>query len=213
MLVESAKPADVASIVAIHCDALPHDVLPSLGPVFLYDFYSLAMKQPGQHLAVAREGDRVEGFCLLSLRPISVTRLLRPKHLAALVKVGIVRPRHVVSAIVQMRKPTVSDWDVAAEIAFIAVDPRMTGRGIGQVLMDDAASVARQNGRRQVATKTANTRLVQHYVRVHGARIKTTFRAGGRAYSVLEWSASGGGDDHITSSNGADGPTAPIASK
>ena len=72
MLVEPAKPADVASIVAIHCDALHDDVLPSLGPVFLHDFYSWAMTRPDQHLAVARKGDRIEGFCLLSLRPMSV---------------------------------------------------------------------------------------------------------------------------------------------
>ena len=189
MLIEPAKPADVASIVAIHCDALRDDVLPSLGPAFLHDFYSWAITRPDQHLAVARYGDRVEGFCLLSLRPLSVTRVLRPKHLAALARVGIVRPRLVASAIVQMTKPTVSDWHDAAEIAFIAVDPRMTGQGIGRFLMDEAASVARENGRRQVATKTANTRLAQYYVRVYGARIKTTFRAAGRAYSVLEWSA------------------------
>ncbi len=107
MLIEPAKPDDVASIVAIHCDALHDDVLPSLGPVFLSDFYSWAMTGPDQHLAVARDGDRVEGFCLLSLRPISVIKVLRPKHLATLARVGIVRPRHVASAIVQMTKPTV----------------------------------------------------------------------------------------------------------
>jgi hypothetical protein len=48
--------------------------------------------------------------------------------------------------------------------------------------MDEAAAVARENGRRQVVTKTANTRLAQFYVRVYGARIRTSFRAGGRAY-------------------------------
>jgi hypothetical protein len=37
MLIEPAKEADVASIVAIHCTALHDDVLPSLGPAFLYD--------------------------------------------------------------------------------------------------------------------------------------------------------------------------------
>ena len=189
MLIEPAKPADVASIVAIHCDALHDDVLPSLGPVFLHDFYAWAMTRPDQHLAVARQGDRVEGFCLLSLRPISVARVLGPKHLAAVARVGIVHPRRAASAFVQMTKPTVSDWDDAAEIAFIAVDPRMTGRGIGRFLMDEAASVARENGRHQIATKTANARLTQFYVRVYGARIRTTFRAGGRDYSVVEWSS------------------------
>ncbi len=189
MLIEPAKPADVASIVAIHCDALHNDVLPSLGPVFLTDFYSWAMTRPDQHLLVARCGDRVEGFCLLSLRPMSVTQVLRPKHLAAVARVGIVRPRHVASAITQMTKPTVSDWDDAAEIAFIAVDPRMAGQGIGRFLMDEAAALARENGRRQVVTKTANTRLAQFYIRVYGARIRTSFRAGGRVYSVLEWRA------------------------
>ena len=189
MLIETAKPADVASIVAIHRDALHDDVLPSLGPKFLNDFYSWAITRPDQHLAVALDGDRVEGFCLLSLRPMSVTKVLRPKHLAALARVGILHPRLVASAIVQMTKPTVSDWDDAAEIAFIAVDPGMSGQGIGRFLMDEAASVARLNGRRQVATKTANTRLAHFYVRVYRARITTTFRAGGRAYSVLEWSA------------------------
>ncbi len=189
MLIEPAKPADVASIVAIHCDALHDDVLPSLGPVFLNDFYSWAMTGLDQHLAVARCDDRVEGFCLLSLRPISATQVLRPKHLATVARVGIVHPRRVVSAIVQMTKPTVSDWDDAAEIAFIAVDPGMTGQGIGRVLMDEAASVAREKGRHQMATKTANTRLAQYYVQAFGARIRRTFRAGGRTYSVLEWSA------------------------
>jgi GNAT superfamily N-acetyltransferase len=189
MLIEPAKPADIASIVAIHCDALRDDVLPSLGPVFLHDFYSWAMTRPDQHLTVARHADRVEGFCLLSLRPISVAQMLRPRHLAAFARVGIIRPRRVASAIVQMTKPTVSDWSDAAEIAFIAVDPRMTGRGIGRLLMDEAASVARENGRHQVATKTANARLAQFYVRVYGAKIRTTFRAGGRNYSVLEWSS------------------------
>ena len=187
MLIEPAKPADVASIVTIHCDALHDDVLPSLGPVFLNDFYSWAMTGLDQHLAVTRCDDRVKGFCLLSLRPISVTRVLRPKHLATVARVGIVHPRRVVSAIVQMTKPTVSDWDDAAEIAFIAVDPGMTGQGIGRFLIDEAASVARENGRHQMATKTANTRLAQYYVQAFGARIRRTFRAGGRTYSVLEW--------------------------
>ena len=164
MLIEPAKPADVASIVAIHCDALRDDVLPSLGPVFLNDFYSWAMTGLDQHLAVARCDDRVEGFCLLSLRPISVTQVLRPKHLALLPESGL-HPRRVVSAIVQMTKPTVSDWDDAAEIAFIAVDPRMTGQGIGRFLIDEAASVAREKGRHQMATKTANARLAEYYVR------------------------------------------------
>ena len=189
MLIEPARPADVASIVAIHRDALRDDLLPSLGPVFLHDFYAWAITRSEQHLAVARDRDRVEGFCLLSLRPISVTKVLRPKHLGSLARIGILRPRHVVSAVVQMTKPTVSDWDDAAEIAFIAVDPRMTGHGIGRSLIEEAASVARENGRHRMATKTANTRLAQHYVRAHGATIRKTFRAGGRAYSVLEWSA------------------------
>ena len=79
-----------------------------------------------------------------------------------------------------MTKPTVSDWDDAAEIAFIAVDPRMTGHGIGRSLIEEAASVARENGRHRMATKTANTRLAQHYVRAHGATIRKTFRAGGQ---------------------------------
>ena len=189
MLIEPARPADVASIVAIHLDSLHDDVLPSLGPVFLHDFYSWAITRPDQHLAAARHGDRVDGFCLLSLGPISVARVLRPKHLAAVARVGITHPRRVASAIVQMTKPTVSDWADAAEISFIAVDPRMTGQGIGRFLMDEAASVALESGRHQVATKTANSRLAQFYVRVYGARISTTFRAGGREYSVLEWSA------------------------
>lgn len=188
MLIEPAKPADLASIVAIHCDALPDDVLPSLGSEFLHDFYTWAMTRPDQHLAVARSGDRVEGFCLLSLRPLSAFHVLRPRHLATLARLGIVHPRHVTSAIVQMMKSTVSDWDDACEIAFIAVDPIMTGRGIGRLLMDEAASVAHENGRRQIATKTANSRLAQFYVRVYGAKIRTTFGAGGRVYAVLEWS-------------------------
>ena len=52
MLIEPARPADVASIVAIHRDALRDDLLPSLGPVFLHDFYAWAITRSEQHLAV-----------------------------------------------------------------------------------------------------------------------------------------------------------------
>jgi len=187
MVIEPATYADVPSIVAIHCEALPDDVLPSLGPPLLYDLYSWTVTRSDQHLAVARHAGRVDGFCLLSLRPVSVTRVLRPKHLATIVRVGIARPRLVASAIVQLTKPTVTDWDAVAEIAFIAVNPTMAGRGTGRLLMDDAVAIARRSGRRRVATKTANSRLAQYYVRVYGARTRTTFRAGRMTYSVLEW--------------------------
>jgi ribosomal protein S18 acetylase RimI-like enzyme len=187
MLIEPAEPADVPSIVAIHREALPDDVLPRLGPELLRDFYSWIVTRSDQHLAVARHGTCVEGFCLLSLSPVSVTGVLRPKHLATLARVAIRNPRLVVSALVQMTKPTVSDWEDAAEIAFIAVNPATSGQGIGRLLMEDAATVSHARGRQHIATKTANARLAQYYVRVFDARIRTHFRTAGRTYSVLEW--------------------------
>jgi len=175
-------------VVSIHRSALLHDVAPAFGNPFLERFYRRLLSSPDQVLLVASGGDAVEGFCALAMRPPPLSAVLRPADLWTFARHIIHSPSLVVSSVVQARHRTVCDWESSAEIAFVAVDPRHAGRGIGTDLVRVATATAAGRGRQSVVTKTANARFAEFYHREFGAAVVAEFAVAGSTYRVLEWS-------------------------
>jgi GNAT superfamily N-acetyltransferase len=189
MSVRLATPADVKAVVSIHCRALARDVAPALGEPFLQRFYHRVLSSPDQVLLVAPAVDLVEGFCELATQPPPLRSALRPTDVWTFARRAIGSPRLVASSLVQARRRTVSDWERCAEIAFVAVDPRHIGGGLGTDLVRAATAVAATRGRRFVVTKTANLRLAQFYQREFDAAVVAEYVAARSTYLVLEWRA------------------------
>ena len=178
---------DLDSIVRIHTDSLPNDVLSSLGHRFLYDFYSKTLDHAHYDLEVARSNGELKGFCLLSERTGAIMELVPARAYLHVIRLLIVKPRMFFSAVKQFLHMSRVRQLQSAEIAFIAVGKSSQQKGIGSLLIDHAADVYRAKGYRSLNTKTANQQLASHYRKRYAAREIASFAIFDQRYSVLEW--------------------------
>lgn len=176
-------------MVLIHRGELAHDVAPALGDAFLARFYGLVLASPEHRLLVAADGANVLGFCHVAMQEVPLRAAVRFRDLFTFAGRVVRSPRLLKSAVVQARHPTVDDWPRAAEIAFIAVDHRHAGRGLGTSLVHAANAAAVDAGKAVVVTKTSNSRLAAFYRREFAAVTMSGFSVSGSTYQVLEWPA------------------------
>lgn len=180
---------NIERVVDIHVNSLPSDVLPNLGRGTINRYYcELLLLQSEQQAALfgAYEGGVLVGFCCLTKRSVGVHSLVRLDTLVNLLSMVFLNPRLFVKAVVQFWH-TSSITDLAAEIAYIAVEDRVRGRGIGRLLIDCCIAYCREQGFLYIQTKTSNTRLCNHYLARYAAKIVSEFTVLGEVYRVTRW--------------------------
>jgi ribosomal protein S18 acetylase RimI-like enzyme len=187
--IRTSRPADLDAVVLIHRGELAQDVSPAFGDAFLLRFYGLVLASSEHRLLVATDGAEVLGFCHVAMQAAPLRAALRVRDLFTFAGRVVRSPRLLTSAVTQARRPTVGDWAVAAEIAFIAVDQRHAGRGLGTSLVHAANTAAVDAGKTVVVTKTSNRRLAAFYQREFGAVVTARFSVSDSTYEVLEWPA------------------------
>jgi ribosomal protein S18 acetylase RimI-like enzyme len=176
----------IEKICAIHLDALPEDVLPRLGKSFVENFYRIILTERDQLVIGYRVEKKIVGFILLSKQPITIfPKFISFRLFISLLKLSFLRPKTLVSAIVQWFKRTPMTSDVA-EISYFAVLPEFQGRGIGMELIKSLNEFVGPEIK-FIQTKTSNINLRNYYISRIGAEIVHSFKALDRDFSVLEW--------------------------
>jgi ribosomal protein S18 acetylase RimI-like enzyme len=175
-------------MAAIHCEALPDDVLPALGKKFLITYFKLALEHPRQRLFGAKLDGELIGFCHLSVTPMSTAFVLRsePRTLVDILKLAWRDPKILCRGIgLALSRPR---WlRSESEIAFIAVKNRLQGRGVGTQLVTFANTLASRLGIFRIATGTANTIALKMYQTKFRASTVDTRTVCGRSYWFVRW--------------------------
>jgi ribosomal protein S18 acetylase RimI-like enzyme len=140
--VRLARPPDLDAVVGIHVRAFPGFFLTSLGRGFLFELYRGFLTGEEGRLLVAELDGRVSGFTAGTLFPERFFRkLLRARWFAfgwAALGGTLRRPRAVVPRLLsalRYRGERPSRLTDAALLSAIAVDPQLSGTGIGGMLV------------------------------------------------------------------------------
>lgn len=182
----------VGRVAALHAEALPGDVLPSLGRHFLKEYYALVMDSQSQTVIGFSDGEDLIGFCQVSWRPIELGQfvLKRPSMLLDIAALALRDPRRFLRGVAASRyRP--HGLEGVPDIAFIAVRPARQGEGVGRALVAEANRQAAQRGHSALMTKTSNELAAGMYQRHFSARVVGTRRIAGMRYHFLTWSVSG----------------------
>lgn len=152
-MIRQATTADIPFLAAIHCRALPEDLLPRLGAVFLErEFYPRVLEADDSLTLVAEEEGNshpcafaVFAYCSESLtrrvlrRKMAIARYLAP---AALKHFSLIREilAHLKGFRVEMAPGQSIDIRSFPEVYLIAVHPSCQGRGLGAAVLRDGLS-------------------------------------------------------------------------
>lgn len=179
--------SDLTEVVNIHIQALPNDVLPSLGENVLNKYYKKALSDETQVIFGAYHQSKLLGFCLVSTRPISlVSVVFNIDGLVALLKLALIKPREFYLGIMQAVKKEDFSQEVA-EISFIAVSPKYQGKSIGRDLIGFATQWGFNEGIKYFQTKTANELLLTYYIKEYAAEVLSSYNLCGKHYSEVRW--------------------------
>ena len=134
------RQSDAASLVSVHLLSFPNFFLSFLGPSFLRLLYESILRDPQGVLIVACEGDRIVGFAAGTSRQRGFYRrlLLRRKwgfvltSLKALLRRPVIAPR--LWRAVHLPR-TVERASSDACLMSLAVNPEISGKGLGQTLV------------------------------------------------------------------------------
>lgn len=185
-LLSPEEASDLTVAAAMHEDALPDDVLPSLGRKFLCRYYRLALDAGQGTLLLAMDGGIPQGFLLLTFRNVNPTAAVRAMDLLFFLRHAIKRPTLILSACVQRIKASNTTFSEAtAEIALIAVAHRYQGRGVGRALVERAHEVCAQRGVAAIMTKSANAAWIDFYQRNYAATVADSFTVLGKNYRTV----------------------------
>ncbi|MGI9952920.1 GNAT family N-acetyltransferase [Moorellaceae bacterium AZ2] len=163
MKIRDARPEDLKYIVRIHQIAFRGFLMTLLGPKFLYAYYQLILEYPSRiFCVVADDHGKTRGFVAGFLEPNKFyERLSRRKWklaLAALVHLVLhltLLPRVWHSFLRANNLARNSQYaEGAAELASIALDPSLTGRGLGKQLVLAFLNRAREMGAQRVHLTT-----------------------------------------------------------
>lgn len=157
--ITSASPFDLLALVDLHAASFPkgEHVLAELGKPFLLAAHRWFVSTPGNHVLVARQGDRIVGFTTFSERPYNLP-LLRACW-RELVKGCLRHPTTAFNAELLMRlgwslvqRFRGRDSQQVAQIAFTAVDAQFQGQGIGRALKAASIKICQERGLVAVVT-------------------------------------------------------------
>lgn len=180
---------DIERLIDIHVHSLPGDVLPNLGRATINRYYSEVLKFQSERKAVlfgAYQEFRIIGFCCLTTSSVGIFSLVRVDTIGNLASMLFRKPALLVNALVQLWHAT-SIPDSACEIAYIGVEDRFRGIGIGGLLINRCMAYCREQGFLYLQTKTSNERLCEYYLTSYGGTIVKEFRIFGDAYRLIRW--------------------------
>jgi ribosomal protein S18 acetylase RimI-like enzyme len=228
--IRPATSSDVDEIVAVHQAAFESFFLTSLGPRFLTRLYRGYLAHPSGLVLVATErstvsgidgasqgrvdGDRIAGFVAGTTEPEAFYGWLRRSQG---VRLGLaaapafaVRPvtvgRRVVAA-VRYRGESPQHVAGAALLASLAVDPAVSGRGLGGRLVEAFVTGAHEAGHDLTYCSTDaadNDRVLAFYRRLGFREAERIRRSGGREMAILI-------RDHAAAPTGEEAGRPPVA--
>jgi ribosomal protein S18 acetylase RimI-like enzyme len=178
---------DIRQAVSLHLSAFRGFYLAALGPRFLRGYYRRVIEYEGGICLGAFDAGQLQGFVAGFIDPPRFYRMLR----AARVQLGLAAlpalvadPRRVLRFVRNYRQTSLAASataanDLAAELASLAVDPALEGRGIGGMLVRAFASEAGlRNARSVVLTTDAHGNdAVNHFYTRLGFKLTRTFEA------------------------------------
>jgi len=181
--------ANIENVVAIHCAALPNDILPNLGKKIIRKYYKNIMSDDSQLLIGAFINKELRGFVQFSRDSFGVAKFVDGFNtIATLIRAAIIRPNIFYAGCMQMFKA--KRIEGAAEISFIAVLPEQQGKGIGSKLLGFITEYGLSSNIETISTKTANKELRDFYIKKYGAKEIYHFSVGKNTYYQLIWPCS-----------------------
>lgn len=163
MKIREAMLKDIYEIVKVHQDAFKGFLMTLLGPRFLMSYYQLVFEYPKRiFYVVVDEENKVRGFVAGFLQPSQFYKLLRKRKwklaMAALFHLAFhpnLWPRVYSSLNRAVSLAKNSEYNIEiAELASIAVDPKLSGRGLGKELVFAFLNKAREMGAKKVYLNT-----------------------------------------------------------
>jgi ribosomal protein S18 acetylase RimI-like enzyme len=161
---------DVDSLVALHykCFSEKDHIALRFGKPFMLSTYRWFVESPDTFVVVAKQGDSLIGFQSVSDRPYDAP-MLRASWREALIGL-LSRPwlafhpellGRLRDLLFRRHKNTVGGNKVA-QLAFIGVDPKAQGMGIGKAIINATISACRERGMRAIITgvKKQNLRSI-----------------------------------------------------
>ncbi|TYP52407.1 GNAT family N-acetyltransferase [Thermosediminibacter litoriperuensis] len=162
MKIREAMSKDIYEIVKVHQDAFKGFLMTLLGPKFLMSYYQLVFEYSKRiFYVIIDEQNKVRGFVAGFLEPSQFYNLLRKRKwklaLAALFHLVFhpslwLRVYSSLNRAVNLANSE-CDFDIA-ELASIAVDPKISGQGLGKELVFSFLNKARKMGARRVYLNT-----------------------------------------------------------
>jgi len=175
-VIRTAIHSDIESLVRIHCDSLPHSLLPRLGENFLKEkFYPHILNSDNALLLVKESGGEVIGFALFAYNGNLLTREIMKRKLSlimAIIKNLFYDFRIFFTALRRVRAPTLilksprtpeknmedetPPIDEMPEFYELAVLSQFRNRGIGSELTKKGLSILREKNQGKCIAKPAS---------------------------------------------------------
>jgi len=137
IVIRTARPADVETIVRLHADDLPTAFHTSLGPGFVRQLFMAQVRDPGCVVLVAEREEEIVGYVsgMLSMRAFQ-RRFIRRRGVPAALAAAprLIRPRVIRQAFETLTYPDQTAGFPDADCAFIGVRRRVPP-GLGAELV------------------------------------------------------------------------------
>lgn len=183
-------------VAQIHHAELSDDFLPSLGKAFLAKgFYKSCLDNPFAETLVAKRKDgQIAGFALAAKDPSQyLGRIIKssiPQLIIAGVSLAARNPKRLFEAVAIMSSKA-PKFEMAGEIAVIAVDSTMQRAGVGSKLVDSVNALFASAGLRHAYTKTLATN--DHVIRMYkkwGGEVVERIKILDKQYVYILWDIS-----------------------
>lgn len=188
VVVKHLNQSHAEQVAYLHQQSLVGDVLPALGSQFLVGYYRHVIANRTQVVLGAASGDKLVGFCQISLAPISLYKVIKsiPRSILQLIRLGFSSPEQLLRGLLAagMHPKQIPN---TAEITFIAVLPEFQGRGIGREMLRSAGDLVLHKGCTKLTTKTSNVIARDMYEKTFSAKTVSTSKLLGKRYWHLAW--------------------------
>jgi len=180
--VRPARIADLTAIVAIHERAFARSFLTRLGPSFLELYYSTVLGYHNHIFLVSTQETSVLAFVSGFLEPAGFYKLMKRRSLqmgvailrSLLTQPALIRP--VLYGSVRVLRNATAPTHGCCELSSLAVNPQITGQGIGTSLVSAFLDCAWQKNASCVhLTTDASARANEFYLRL-GFRLSSQER-------------------------------------
>lgn len=177
-------------VADIHFEALPEDVLPSLGIKFLRSYYKYILNNESQYVLGVFKNDKLVGFCQLSFSHVKILDFFKiyPLKILHLLKLIMLQPKKILIGLFFLIYRFQSK-QTYPEICFIAVKKKFQRTGLGSNIIEKINKISRSKGFKSITTKTSNKIACIFYRDKFNAVIEDKVNIFGLTYWFLKWNA------------------------